>query len=156
MRISDVLNKKSRNIHRVRSEAKLRTFIRAFVDHNVGSLVVNDFFGAAIGLVTERSIIEALDRLGARAVDLTARDLMRTPVPSCRPDSTVRAAMGLMTSLRTRHLVVTDSLGMHGIVSLGDLVKWRLQDAELENSVLRDMAVARNLAGNSSTLISSP
>jgi CBS domain-containing protein len=157
MRISDVLNKKTRDIHRVRSEAKLRTFIRAFVDHNVGSLVVDDFFGAAIGLVTERSIIEALDRLGARAVDLTARDLMRTPVPTCRPDSTVRAAMGLMTSLHTRHLVVTDNLGMqHGIVSLGDLVKWRLQDAELENSVLRDMAVARNLARNSPAVISSP
>jgi hypothetical protein len=64
--------------------------------------------------------------------------------------------MGLMTSLRTRHLVVTDSVGMHGIVSIGDLVKWRLQDTELENSVLRDMAVARNLARDCPTVISSP
>jgi CBS domain-containing protein len=106
----------------------------------MGSLVVEDFFGAAIGLVTERSITEALDRIGPRAVDLTASDLMRAPIPTCRPDSTVRAAMAQMTSLRTRHLVVTDNVTTYGIVSLGDLVKWRLQDAELENSVLRDMA----------------
>jgi CBS domain-containing protein len=77
---------------------------------------------------------------------------MRSPAPSCRPDQTIREGLEMMTTLRTRHLVVADGAEILGVVSIGDLVKYRLQDAELENLVLRDMAGARSLLSSGGLL----
>ena len=68
---------------------------------------------------------------------------MLTPAPSCRPDDTVADVLRLMTDNRVRHVLVLRDGAMAGIVSIGDLVKIRLDDAELENRVLREMALAR-------------
>ncbi|MBU6296722.1 MAG: CBS domain-containing protein [Alphaproteobacteria bacterium] len=152
MKIIDVLDKKGRTYHTIPAHESFSQILKLLVTHGVGSLVVTDSNGATIGIVSERTLIEALSRMGARAFDKTAKSVMRSPVPSCRPDHTIRQGLSTMTTLRTRHLVVCDSAETYGVVSIGDLVKYRLQDTELENLVLRDMAGARHLASSGSAL----
>ena len=152
MKIIDVLNKKGRTYHAISADERFGRILKALVTHGVGSLVATDSSGGAMGIVSERSLIEALSRLGARAFDETAGAAMRSPAPSCRPDHTIRQGLEMMTTLRTRHLVVSDGVEIHGVVSIGDLVKYRLEDTELENRVLRDMAGARHLAASGSSL----
>ncbi|MDE2112650.1 MAG: CBS domain-containing protein [Alphaproteobacteria bacterium] len=143
MKIIDVLNKKGRKYHKIPPNEKFPRILELLVSHGVGSLVVTDVKGVAIGIVTERSVVEALVRWETAVFEEVAESIMFAPAPSCRPELDVRAAMHTMTSLRTRHLVVRDDMDTYGIVSLGDLVKFRLQESELENVVLRDMAGAR-------------
>ncbi len=152
MKIIDVLNKKGRTFHTISTEERFGRILTSLVTHGVGSLVVMDSTGVTIGIVSERSLIEALSRVGARAFDETAKSVMRSPAPSCRPDQTIRQGLEMMTTLRTRHLVVSDGIEILGVVSIGDLVKYRLEDTELENRVLRDMAGARHLASSGSSL----
>ncbi|MGC8536354.1 MAG: CBS domain-containing protein [Rhizomicrobium sp.] len=148
MKIIDVLNKKERAVRKVPAYETLRVVIDQPVHHRVGSLVVTAPDNTPIGLITERSVIETLARTGRGTIDGTARAMMPFPLPSCRPDDNVRNAMSLMTSQRTRHLIVVDSGETIGIVSLGDLVKCKLQDPELENLVLREMVgVSELLSG---------
>lgn len=148
MKIIDVLNKKGRGVHKVPADETFRVVIDKLVHHGVGSLVVTAPDNTPVGLITERSVIETLARTGRGTIDATARAMMLFPLPSCRPDDNVRNAMSLMTSQRTRHLIVVDSDETIGIVSLGDLVKYKLQDTELENLVLRDMVgVSQLLSG---------
>jgi CBS domain-containing protein len=68
---------------------------------------------------------------------------MESPPPTCLPDDTVNQILRVMTERRVRHVVVMHDRKMAGIVSIGDLVKFRLKDAELENQVLRDLALRR-------------
>lgn len=139
MKIIDVLNKKGHGIHKVLADETLRVVIDQLLHHGVGSIVVTAPDNTPIGLITERSIIEILVHNNWDTIDTCARAMMMSPAPLCGPDDNVRDAMLLMTSRRTRHLIVVDSSRAIGIVSLGDLVKYKLQDTELENLVLRDM-----------------
>jgi len=145
MKIVDVLNNKGRAFHRIAATETFDQILKSLMTHGVGSLVVTGSAGVVVGLVSERSVIEALSRAGVQAFDAHASSVMRSPAPSCRPDQTIREGLSMMTTLRTRHLVVADGAEILGVVSIGDLVKFRLQDAELENLVLRDMAGARSL-----------
>jgi len=145
MKIVDVLNKKGHDYCAVGANEMFDQVVRSLVSHGVGSLIVTDPEGAPIGIVSERSLVETFARLGRRAVEETARSVMRTPMPVCRPDLEIREAMAMMTALRTRHLVVADGTNICGVISLGDLVKHRLRDTELENLVLKEMAGAHRL-----------
>jgi CBS domain-containing protein len=74
---------------------------------------------------------------------VASSEAMESPPPSCLPDDTVNQILRVMTVRRVRHVVVMHEGKMAGIVSIGDLVKFRLKDAELENQVLRDLALTR-------------
>lgn len=143
MKVIDVLNKKGHEFRSVGTDETLRDILSQLVRHNIGSLVVVSATNVPIGLVTERSVIETLAREGEQAIRAIARSVMLSPPLSCHPQDSVRNAMTSMTLRRTRHLLVADGDAFLGIVSLGDLVKYKLQDAELENLVLRDMAAIR-------------
>ena len=98
------------------------------------------------GVLAYPGLVRALARHGVEALDLPVPLVMLTPAPSCSPDASVSDVLRQMTENRVRHVLVVRSGAMAGIVSIGDLVKIRLDDAELENRVLREMALAR-LAG---------
>lgn len=147
MIVSDVLRVKGHHVVSAHADTPLPKLLKLMVDAGVGSIVVTGTDAAMKGIVTERSIVEAVARKGQSAFAQAARALMQSPIPSCRPDDTLRHAMQLMTSMRTRHLLVSSGGEAVGLVSIGDLVKFRIRDAELENSVLRDIASARMLQG---------
>ena len=93
--------------------------------------------GGLIGMLSERDIMRFVGELGDDTKTRTAGDLMTTLVASCTPESTVLDAMLLMTNKRCRHLPVFENKALVGIVSIGDLVKARLEEAEFEVESLR-------------------
>lgn len=149
MIIMDILNANQSHPVLATGDTRVERLLAIMVSEGIGSVVIADRESPSYGIVTERSIISALAKDGPAVFTQTARSLMTAPAPSCRPDDSIRQAMQSMTQLRTRHLLVTSGRELHGLVSIGDLVKFRIRDTELENSVLRDIAGAHMLSSGS-------
>ena len=142
MRIQSILDAKGSRVEAIDSDVRVEEAARALADFGIGSLVVRD--GAVVaGIVDERDIVYGLAKHGRAVFDLAVVEVMRSEPVTCSPEQSVRDVMALMTARRVRHVLVIGPLGPSGIVSIGDLVKHRLEEAELEVSVLRDYARAR-------------
>jgi CBS domain-containing protein len=137
MLVKEILDAKGHEVVTVDSGQPIWTVLRSFQVHHIGALVVVEG-GRPIGLLGERDVVTGLIRWGKKVLDLTVRDVMSTPLPTCDPRTSIGTAMRTMTDRRTRHLVVMEGGQVVGIVSIGDVVKARLDDVELENRVLRD------------------
>jgi CBS domain-containing protein len=146
VRISHVLADKGAHVVTVWPDKRLGQIPPLFDAHGIASVVVVDHAGRPVGIVTDRELVRALARHGVGALDLPVPLVMLTPVPSCGLDDSVSDVLRQMTENRVRHVLVMRKDATAGIVSIGDLVKIRLDDAELENRVLRELALAR-LAG---------
>jgi CBS domain-containing protein len=143
MKIRDVLADKGRQVVTVWPEKQLSHIPQLFDERNIASVVVVDHADSPLGIVTDRDVLRALARIGITAFERPVSEAMESPVPSCLPDDTVNQILRVMTEKRVRHVVVMHDRKMAGIVSIGDLVKFRLKDAELENQILRDLALTR-------------
>lgn len=141
MRIKDVLAAKGREVATLWSNRSLRDAVRLFDERAIASVVVTDPRGEPMGLVTDRAALRALARRGADALDEPVTKVMAHPFPTCAPDEAVSSALRTMTDDRVRHLVVMEGERMVGVVSIGDLVKIRLDDADLERRVLSERAI---------------
>jgi len=143
MLISDVLTHKGSAVEQIRAEEKVAEAVRRLSEHRIGALVVEDRWMRVAGIFSERDLVNAMARDGAAALARKVSDLMSSPVITCAPTDTVDAALAKMTLARIRHLPVLDSGHLLGIVSIGDLVKQRLDEKELEASVLLDLSRMR-------------
>jgi CBS domain-containing protein len=142
MRIQSILDGKGTRVEAIDLDASVEEAARKLADCGIGSLVVRD--GAAVaGILDERDIVLGVAKHGGAVFDLAVAELMRRQPATCTPDQNVREVMRLMTARRVRHVIVIGPLGPCGIVSIGDVVKHRLEEAELEVGVLRDYARAR-------------
>lgn len=109
--------------------------------HNIAALVVKS--GAAItGLISDREIVHAVSRHGDRALYMAVLEIVTHPTITAAPDDTLKRATSLMTHHRVRHLPVIANEKLVGIVSIGDVVKHRLEDLETESNILRDAYMA--------------
>jgi CBS domain-containing protein len=142
MIIRDVLKSKGSRIETVRAHRPVSEILQLFDERNVSSVVVAGQDDKPVGIVTDRLLIKALAHRGSAALSLRAADVMVAPAPACAPGDTIQDALGIMTDRRIRHLLVESAGEAVGLVSIGDLVKFRLQDRELEARVLRDLAYA--------------
>ena len=138
MRINDILDLKGHRVETVWPTRPVGDIPRLFVNRNIASVVVMEGGDRPVGIVTDRLLIRALAEHGKEIIDLTAKDIMQSPPPSCAPTDSVTRVLDIMTEKRVRHMLVMANSKMLGIVSIGDLVKHRLRDAEMETSVLRD------------------
>jgi CBS domain-containing protein len=143
MRISDVLHQKGRFVHKARTTDSVEQAVQKLSDNNVGALLVYDRWGRYAGIFSERDLIRGLEKFGDTVQAQPVGELMTSDVVTCHPDDRVRRAMELMTTHRIRHLPVEEDGRIVGIVSIGDLVRNRVHDKELEVEVLRDMARGR-------------
>lgn len=143
MKIGNVLAEKGTHVVTVWPDKRLGQVPQLFDERNVSSVVVVDHEGRPVGLLTDRELVRALARRGVAALDLPVSHVMLSPAPCCSPEHMVGDVMRQMTENRVRHVLVMRDHAMAGIVSIGDLVKVRLGDAELENRVLRELALAR-------------
>ena len=143
MKISDVLHEKGRHVVTVWPDKRLEQIPRLFEERNIASVVVVDHEGRPLGIVTDREILRAIARRAAAAFADTVAAVMVSPPPTCSGEDTVTAVLRQMTDNRVRHVLVMRNGELAGLVSIGDLVKFRLQDAELENRVLRELALNR-------------
>lgn len=105
--------------------------------HRIGAVLVIEA-DAIAGLVSERDICAGLHTHGAAILDATAADIMSSPVITAGPGETVARAMETMTDRRFRHLPIVDNGHILGLVSIGDLVKCRIDEAESEARAMKD------------------
>src|SRR5690606_10005837 len=104
--------------------------------HNVGALVVSEGGADIAGIISERDIVRALAADGAAVLDRPLHELMTADVATCSPRATVDELMRLMTERRIRHVPVTDTGDLVGIVSIGDVVKSRIDELQVEADTL--------------------
>lgn len=146
MNIRDILRAKGHRVETVWPECALSGVLARFDERAISSVVVVDHASCPIGIVTDRDALQAITRHGPDALRLAAGRVMRQPAPSCTPADAVAAIMHRMTFDRIRHVVVMEGEQLVGIVSIGDLLKSRLADADLERRVLRDLALSLHAA----------
>ena len=143
MQIADILTGKGKDVRTVRPEASLRDLIDLLAEHNIGAVVVSTDGRRVEGIVSERDVVHGLARHGAEVLDKKVSDVMTTGAMTCSPDESVRHVMWVMTEHRNRHVPVVERGALCGIVSIGDVVKSRLNELEMETAVLRDAYIAR-------------
>ncbi len=144
MKVTSILKAKGAEVATVKPEATIGTVILELTGKSIGAVVVSEDGINLLGLVSERDIVQALRVYGARTLDLRASDIMvRGPV-TCRLEDSVTHVMAEMTRHRVRHLPVAEGGRLRGIVSIGDVVKHRLDELETEANILREAFLARH------------
>lgn len=137
-RVRDVLATKGTHVLMVEPDAPVARVAERMRALRVGALVVSTDGEWVDGLVAERDIVLGLARYGANVLTLPVTAVMIRAVQTCEPDESVRKVMARMTNSRVRHLPVLERGRLRGIISIGDVVKACVDDADLEAGVLRD------------------
>jgi len=140
MFISDVLRTKGHHVEKIHPTDSVELAVRKLAEHRIGALVVEDRWMKPIGIFSERDFINAMARDGAAVLGVEVQQLMSRPIRTCHSSDRIDAVLATMTIARIRHLPVMDGNELRGIVSIGDLVKHRLDEKELEASVLLDLS----------------
>jgi CBS domain-containing protein len=142
MKVRDILTAKASGVRWTRPGASVAMAAHLMRQYGVGALVVSQDGRRLEGLLTEREIAWGLTEHAEELPRRLVRDLMLRSIPTCAPDTPLRTAMAMMTEHRLRHLPVVENGVLEGLVSIGDVVKSRLKEIELETGVLRDAYVA--------------
>lgn len=140
MLIADVLKTKGHEVVKVRPGDPVALAVGRLAEHRIGAVVVEDQWMRAVGIFSERDFVNAIARNGAAVLGWDVRQLMSSPVISCRASERIDAVLAMMTLAKIRHVPVIDEGELKGIVSIGDLVKHRLDEKELEASVLLELS----------------
>jgi CBS domain-containing protein len=143
MKIADILDTKGSTVHTVLPWHTVAEVVDRLGRLGIGALLVCDENRAIRGIVSERDIVRALRKHGGGLLDMPVSEVMTHYVETCDPEETVAHAMARMTAGRYRHLPVVVDRRLVGMVSIGDLVKHRVREMELETGVLRDAFIAR-------------
>lgn len=146
MLVSEILKKKGDNVVTTSPSTSVVCIARLFKSLGIGSVVVLGETGAMVGLVTEKNIMHHLAADIGAPLNRPISEIMTTAVTTCVPNDNIRQIMEWMTRLRIRHIPVVSEGRLRGIISIGDVVKYRLEQSSLEINVLRDVARAHTLA----------
>ncbi len=142
MKVEGILKAKGREVETIPPDASVRLVLHKLSTLGIGALVVSGDDQEVLGTVSERDIVRALNRYGERMLELRVADVMSRGVPVCTPDQSLLDLMADMTRSRHRHVPVVEGGRLYGIVSIGDVVKHRLEEMELEVNVLRERYIA--------------
>jgi CBS domain-containing protein len=143
MSVAEILHHKGRQVSTIRTIDTVEAALGKLDHERIGALVVLDRWGKLAGMFSERDVIHALAQHGAAALTFEVHELMTPDVTTCAPEDRLDAVMQVMTAHRVRHLPVMEQGQLVGLVSIGDLVKYRLDEKEQEAAVLRDITRAR-------------
>jgi CBS domain-containing protein len=143
MRVSDLLASKGHDVATISQERTITDALAILKERGVGALVVTGPLPPLVGILSERDIVRALAAQGATALDAKVADLMTSEVRICDEDTSMASLMGLMTEHHIRHVPVVHNLTLSGLVSIGDVVKARLDELELDKKELLDYVSAR-------------
>lgn len=136
MRIGDVLHAKpSQDVVTIAPDAGVRELIALLAEHNVGALIVSSDGESVDGIVSERDVVRHLHHDGT-VVNNTVSAIMTTSVETCDEDTIVDELMKIMTERRIRHVPVVQDSRLVGIISIGDVVKHRIDQLEFERDQL--------------------
>src|SRR5262245_50443744 len=138
MSIQAILYSKGSHVVTVMPGASIKDAAEKLRDKSIAALVVKSG-DAVVGLISEREIVHALAGKGERTCGLTVGDVMARDIVTIAPEDSLKRAMILMTRHRTRHLLVLRDGALAGIVSIGDVIKHRLEDLELSTNFKSDV-----------------
>jgi CBS domain-containing protein len=141
MTVENILQEKGSGVTTISPSATVKTAADLMRAQNIAALVVTSG-DVILGVISEREIVHALSRHGDRLASLTVKEIVARGIVTVAPHDSLRRVMNLMTRHRARHLPVLRNGKLAGIVSIGDVVKHRLGDLELETNVLRDVYIA--------------
>jgi CBS domain-containing protein len=136
MRIADVLRNKGSLVATVTPETTVTELLAGLADQNIGAMVVLGPNGLA-GIVSERDVVRKLHERGAELLTRPVSEIMTSLVATCTPHDSVDDLSVLMTQNRVRHVPVVDEGQLAGIVSIGDVVKTRMEELETEQEQLQ-------------------
>ncbi len=142
MFVSDILSHKGGLVFTVTLATTVAQIAQQLATRRIGSVLVMDEADAVAGIVSERDLVSAMSRHGAAALGLEAQEVMTRDVVTCHPDESIDQVMEAMTTGRFRHLPVVDRGELLGLVSIGDVVKARLEETRHETEALRAYIVA--------------
>jgi CBS domain-containing protein len=136
MTVRAILDTKGHDILSVEPEAKLSAAVKLLGERKIGAVLVTSK-GRIEGILSERDIVRVLSERGAGVLDEPVSEVMTRKVIHCRQSDTVGAIMEMMTTGKFRHLPVLEGERVVGLISIGDIVKWRVQEYENEQEALR-------------------
>jgi CBS domain-containing protein len=136
MRIADVLRNKGAAVATIAPETSITELIAGLAEHNIGAMVVVGPDGL-VGIVSERDVVRKLHERGADLLERPVSEIMTTLVATCTPRDSINSLSALMTTNRVRHIPVIDNGQLAGIVSIGDVVKTRMEELEAEQQQLQ-------------------
>jgi CBS domain-containing protein len=134
----DILRRKGRDTITVAPDATLEEAADILSEYDIGALVVTEGGDRVAGVLSERDIVRSLSDQGGGALQSTVREVMTDDVLTCTPEDKVKDLMERVTRRRVRHLPVVEDATVDGMISIGDLLKTRLQEMETEKQVLQD------------------
>ena len=142
MKVADILRIKGSIVKTVAPDKTALEFSEQLRAEQIGAMVVSDDGRSIDGIISERDLAYGLAAHGSELSRIAVSKLMTQVVVVCSPEDSITDVMKLMTQRRIRHLPVKDGDHLVGIISIGDVLKHRLGEVELEANVLRDYAIA--------------
>jgi CBS domain-containing protein len=137
MHVAAVIKRKGSSVVSITPDRTIADATNLLTENRIGAVLVLDSNQGIRGIISERDIIRALSKYGANALTHRVEALMTKDVQQCSPKDTIAEVMTTMTTRRFRHLPVVEDGKLLGMISIGDVVKQRLDDTELEVETLR-------------------
>jgi CBS domain-containing protein len=137
MNVHTILRNKGKSVVTIHPDATVERAVGVLRQRGIGALVVSDDGENVAGILSERDIVEGLGRYGSGLLAVSVAEVMTCPVVTCEPEDGVAELMAEMTNRRIRHFPVVEDGRLIGIVSIGDLVKNRLDQIEYEAHSMR-------------------
>ncbi len=144
MKVKEIVSGKGNAVATIRPDSTISTAANRLKLEGIGALVVSEDGDSVSGILSERDIVRAMVDHGQDLMEMPVSDFMTHPVKTCGLDAGITDVMSEMTRSRFRHLPVVEGGKLVGIVSIGDVVKNRLEELETETHVLRDYIVGRS------------
>ena len=142
MYVKDILQHKGNDVFTVSPEATVKELAKSLAVHGIGAAVVVDGDNGVAGVVSERDVVHGIAEHGDGCMTMPVRELMTTEVVTCDLDTQIQEVMSLMTERRFRHVPVVQEGALIGLVSIGDVVRDRIAEAEREAAQLRQYITA--------------
>jgi CBS domain-containing protein len=138
MTVRAILSRKGSDVATIAPTVSLSEAVRLLAQRRIGAVVVTGPDSRVAGILSERDIVRSLSERGPAALDDNVAAVMTRKVMTCTEAETVAAIMERMTAGKFRHLPVVEQGRLAGIISIGDVVKWRLEEIEGETNALRE------------------
>ncbi|PQA88920.1 CBS domain-containing protein [Hyphococcus luteus] len=138
MKVEQILRLKGTDIFAVRPDDSIAEAVGVLNDKNIGAVVVRDGDGGVVGILSERDVVRRLGKHGANAMTMRVSECMTEDLHTCEAETSVDELMTMMTERRVRHLPVTNGGHVVGVVSIGDVVKRKIEEAEQEAAALKE------------------
>jgi CBS domain-containing protein len=138
MTVKKILSHKGADVVTIEPKATLSEAVKMLAERRIGAVVITDNQRDVVGILSERDIVRALAQRGPRALEESVGEVMTRRVVTCNESDTISSLMEQMTRGKFRHLPVVESGKIVGIVSIGDVVKHRLEEMEHESNALRE------------------